>query len=168
MAETIRTIEAVPEEWPDTVTPAWVWQRIESWCNTRWTPREVVWLIQGEGEWTPPLTPAVITTVETYAGTWGVAAAAVTPFGAIALRGDSHRVTAIVGADNPASASVIEAARRLTAYAESAGGENPAHSSYSASVGPIREETRREAHALPQMLQNSGAADLLRPYRKAR
>ena len=32
-----------------------VWQRIESYVAYRWTPRAVTWIVEGCGEWYPPL-----------------------------------------------------------------------------------------------------------------
>lgn len=167
MAETIRTIESAPTLYPDPAIPDWVWERIESWCNTRWTPREVVWLVQDCGDWTPPLAPATITKVESWSGDWAEVHPDTTAFGAIPLAGDSHRVTALVGADNPAPAAVIEAAKRLAVFAEQIA-EQAGITTYSTSIGPINETWRRSQNAMAQAIQQSGAADLLRPYRKAR
>lgn len=201
MAETMRTIEAIPESWP--VIPetaliqvqdsngqpvaigdqSWVWQRIESYCAHRWTPREVTWLVQGDGIWTPPLWPATITKVEHWSSDWAARVVDISPWGGIVLRGDAHRITAIVGADNPAPPAVIKAAARLTNYLmqqidpqdpdlwatsmrwivtpEMKDGETaPGHKT--------QESYTRPADYIAKALQYSGAADLLRPYRRAK
>lgn len=181
MAETVRTIEAMPEGWPEIPgTPpgtnqAAIWQRIEDWCSERWTPRQVTWLVQGDGEWSPPLTPATVVTVESWDRDWQAADLATPAWGGIALRGDSHRVTAIVGADNPPPPAVLEAARRLALYvaeneAEGSFFDMPrSASSFDANLDGVGSKSvRRSAQWLAQAIQNSGAADLLRRYRKAR
>lgn len=192
MAETIRTIEGLPESWPE--VPAgilipikggagdlsWVWQRIEAWCSERWTPREVVWLVQGDGEWLPPLVPVTITKVERWSGAWSEIEPDASAWGGLSLRGDAHRVTAIVGTDNPAPPAVIKAEGRLTNYLMQtydpndpdlwatsmrwivAAGEDPAFGQQT------QESYSRPADYIAKALQYSGAADLLRPYRRAR
>lgn len=167
MAETIRTIEATPAEWPDATTPTWAWQRIESWCSTRWTPREVVWLIDGTGDWSPPLTPFRLALVESWANAWTPSQDRQSPWGHLALTGDMHRITAIVGENNPASPAVLEAARRLMDHV-TAMDRKPGFTSYSVNVGQITESWRRDAAGFALAMQQSGAADLLRPYRRAR
>lgn len=172
MAETVRTLERQPEAWPEG-HPAAVWQRIESYCAHRWTPREVIWLVQGDGDWRPPLAPAVITKVESWEGEWLAVTPDASPFGHIPLRGDSHRVTATVGADNPPPPAVLEAARRLALYvaeneAEGSFFDMPrSATSFDANLDGLSKSFGRPEGWLARALQNSGAADLLRPYRRA-
>ncbi len=78
MATTIKQVEAIPETYPviipfnregfmegDSPPDAdQVWQRIESYIAHRFTPRAVIWTVEGEGDWTPPLTPVTSLTAE--------------------------------------------------------------------------------------------------------
>lgn len=102
MAVTLRQIEA------DTTYPAIttagdiedaIWQRIESYIAHRFTERSVTWLIEGAGDWMPPLTPATIQTVECWeSGQWVQTNADPSPFGGICLpRSGAWRVVASVG-----------------------------------------------------------------------
>lgn len=200
MAETIRTIEAFPEAWPELPanelilaysadTAAWAWQRIEAYCAHRWTPREVIWLVQGDGEWFPPIAPAVITQVESWeGGGWRLTIPEASPFGRLCLWGDAHRVTATVGADNPPPPVVLKAATRLINYlSQQIDRDDPdlwatsmrwvvtppdtiSASDGAASVtrgAQTQESYTRPADYIAKALQYSGAADLLRPYRRA-
>ena len=211
MAETIRTIESAPESWPEVTTDqlilppempidgeaptdtlfargagdlSWAWQRIEAYCAHRWTPREVIWLVQGNGDWSPPLTPTTVTKVETWQrGEWQEVAIEPHPFGRITLNGDAHRITATVGEANPAPAAVVKAASRLVNYLVQ---QIDAHDPdlWATSMSWVRVPEMKEGEAVPdhktnesytrradyiaKALQYSGAADLLRPYRRAR
>src|SRR3546814_1950270 len=68
-ATTIKQTEALPASYPDVtpyphrpvenggvtdaeIDPALVWQRIESYIAYRWSEREVVWIVEGSGDWT--------------------------------------------------------------------------------------------------------------------
>lgn len=100
--ELMREIEDQPESWPELqglyekLAPAeiprvesasgWCWQRVEAYCCDRWTPRSVVWMVQGSGEWQMPLRPAVVETVETWTGDWQAAEIRATPWGGLYLR----------------------------------------------------------------------------------
>ncbi|SDL79965.1 hypothetical protein [Paracoccus chinensis] len=201
MAETIRTIEAVPEAWPELPanelilanaadTAAWAWQRIEAYCAHRWTPREVMWLVQGDGEWFPPIAPAVITKVESWeGGDWRPTVPEASPFGRLCLWGDAHRITATVGADNPPPPLVLKAATRLINYLCQQIDRNdpdlwatsmrwitsPPDEQITVRDGTAtitrgdktQESYTRPADYIAKALQYSGAADLLRPYRRA-
>ena len=78
-ATTIQQTEDAPDEYPDppaglsaaaaALDPAMVWQRIEAYTVWRFSEREVVWVVEGCGEWLPPLHVAVIDT--RLAGTGG-------------------------------------------------------------------------------------------------
>src|SRR3546814_7605122 len=82
-ATTIKQTEALPASYPDVtpyphrpvenggvtdaeIDPALVWQRIESYIAYRWSEREVVWIVEGSGDWTPPVSPATITETEVW------------------------------------------------------------------------------------------------------
>lgn len=205
MAELMREVEGVPESWP--VIPeadlipitditgqpvnsdlAWVWQRIEAYSRERWTPREVVWLVQGGGAWTPPLSPVRIEMMETWAGDWMPGAGKRSPWGSLVLSGDAHRITGIVGENNPVPPVVMKAAARLANYlTQQIDGSDPdlwatkmrwivtppdeaitvGEGTASITRGHKTEESyERAADYIAKALQYSGAADLLRPYRR--
>lgn len=169
MAVTIEQYEGEPDENLSGVKPA-IWQRIEAWCAHRWTPREVVWIVEGPGEWVPPLTPATVTIVEIWSGgEWTEAFPAPSPLGGFMLHGKGpYRITAEVGADNPPPEIVLEAYDRLDAYLAAEAGGVPGASSYSMSVGSdISESIKRRPDHVARAIHNSGAADLLRQYRRA-
>src|SRR3546814_17905353 len=80
-ATTIKQTEALPASYPDVTpythrpvehggvtdeetAPALVWQRIESYIASRWSEREDVWIVEGSGDWTRPLTTETINASE--------------------------------------------------------------------------------------------------------
>ncbi|MEY8838489.1 hypothetical protein AB9K41_05580, partial [Cribrihabitans sp. XS_ASV171] len=81
MAVTLKEVEAIPAAYPAspeglsaaaaTLDAAMIWQRIEAYCRDRWTARQVVWTVEGSGEWEAPLQPATLNTVEVWeSGAW--------------------------------------------------------------------------------------------------
>lgn len=207
MAELMREIEAVPEEWP--AVPAdhliqiadaagqpvegdlgWVWQRVEAYCRERWTPRQVVWLVQGGGDWTPPLSPVRVEMMESWAGDWMPHAGKRSPWGALVLSGKAHRITAIVGESNPAPPVVVKAVARLANYLmQQVDARDPdlwatkmrwivtppdeavtvGEGAASITRGQKTEESyERASDYIAKALQYSGAADLLRSYRRVK
>lgn len=177
MAETIKQTEATPASYPS-VTPRWVveqapedeipdndqlWQRIEAYVSHRWTEREVVWIVQGSGEWVPPLIPATITAVETWRdNAWIATTPNASPLGGYDFAGDGpYRVTASVGSGTP-PAAVQEAFRRLHEYSR---GIVDSFKNEPAMMGDSENGVMSAWAA--RALQLSGAADLLRPYRRA-
>lgn len=135
----------------------------------------------GNGEWFPPIAPAVITKVETWDGEWRPITPEASPFGRLCLWGDAHRITATVGADNPPPPMVLKAATRLVNYlAQSVDRDDP--DLWATSMRWIvdqlkamehggdsrtQESYNRPADYIAKALQYSGAADLLRLYRRA-
>lgn len=172
--ETVTTYPANPDGWPEGVDGAAIWQRIEAYTAYRWTPRQVVWIVEGEGEWVISLTPATILSVEKWeSGAWVQTDPPASPMGGYDFPGDGpYRVTATVGA-GPVPAAVNEAANRLALYSMEIGadgmtGGHTAHTSHSVDIGGnIKEDFDRPANWAAKALINSGAADLLRPYRRA-
>ena len=182
MATTIKQTEAIPAEYPEVVArwmmeedplnpvltfqnfapdPAQLWQRIEAFIAHRWTAREVVWIVEGAGEWCAPLTPATITASEVWEnGGWTSTTLNAGPLG-YDLPGDGpYRITATVGAGTP-PAAVAEAYRRLHEYTRGI------TDSFKTEFvdGPTDDGIAPSWAA--KSLQLSGAADLLRPYRRA-
>lgn len=147
--------------------PDMVWQRIEAWCAWRWSARECVWIVEGPGEWLPPLRPATITLVERWDGAAYVPVnPPVGPLGGLVLPEGMFKITADVGT-GPVPANGAEAFRRLAEYFAATDTEAPGASEYTASVGPLSERYRRSPAHMAKALQNSGAADMLRKYRRA-
>lgn len=180
MATTIKQDEAAPDSYPvvavDLSAAAWaldeeiVWERIESWVAWRWTARGVTWIAEGPGEWAPPLAPATIATTEvwTTAGAWEAAELTAAPLGGYVLPGAGpYRFSATVGGgEPPLPFAVEEAVRRLAEYMAADAG-TPGATREQTSAGPITLGHSRSASWLAEAMQNSGAGDLLRPYRRA-
>ncbi|WBU53334.1 hypothetical protein [Paracoccus sp. SCSIO 75233] len=195
MMELMREIEEQPESWPEITDGLlipdmphsraeydaglpWVWQRIEAYCCDRWTPRSVVWMVQGSGEWQMPLRPAVVVSVHGWTGSdWSEADYKVTPWGGLYLNHDANRITATVGADNAPPPAVTKAVTRLANYLSQQVNRNDPDL-WATSMNWTRvadedgEQTNegytRKADYIAKALQYSGAADLLRPYRRVK
>ena len=102
-ATTLQQTEAAPESYPEDpylnmsdeagayLVPAW--QRIEAWICWRYSSRDVTWIVEGPGDWLPPLRPAQIDTVEEWQGAaWEEVTLDPSPLGGfILLAAQSHR-----------------------------------------------------------------------------
>ncbi len=179
MVELLAQSEAIPAAYPDVPTgltapaaaldPAAIWARIEAYTAHRFTPRAVAWTIQGNAgvEWTPPLVPLGSHSAERW---WDAQWTAVDllpgPLGLCLPSNGTYRITGQVGA-GPVPAPVSEAFRRLAEYLADTD-DRAGASSYSVGMGgEIQEEYARNPAWVARAMQNSGAADLLRPYRRA-
>lgn len=171
MATTIKQIESEPESYPILMPPIALndvaWQRIEGYIAHRFAARAVAWIVEGPGEWVPPLTPATIATAEVWrAGAWEDITPDESPLGGYWLIGHGpYRFTGSVGGGEIPDC-VLEAVRRLAAYIGCDPGE-PGARSHSVTVKDLSEVTMRAPSWMAQAMQNSGAADLLRRYRRA-
>lgn len=178
MAELLKQVEAAPESYPGApagmsqaaalLDPDAIWQRIEAYTAHRWTPRTVVWTVEGPGEWSPPLTPATVSTAEVWDGSAWIAAAPDASWSGgydLILEGP-YRITASVGG-GAVPAAVNEAFRRLAEYLAEATDTPAGASSYAYQLGDQQETIQRNPAHVAKAMQNSGAADLLRPYRRA-
>lgn len=177
MTDLLQEAEATPASYPATPsglsTPAaaldaeMIWERIEAYTRTRYTAREVVWTVEGgEGEnWTPPLSPVTSRVAHFWGDQWEGLTLADGPVGICLPFDGVYRITAQVGAGDP-PALVSEAFRRLAEYMAD-DTDRAGVSSYSVNMGgAIQESYQRSAAHAARALQNSGAADLLRPYRR--
>jgi hypothetical protein len=134
----------------------------------------VVWTIEGPGDWEPPLTPATVSAVEVWSGeVWSEVFPAPSPLGGFVLAAcGPYRVTATVGTGT-APAAVDEAFRRLAEYSLEIAdyglftGRAGATSNDADIGGELKQSFNRPATWAARALINSGAADLLRPYRRA-
>lgn len=178
MATTIKEVEAIPASYPATpsglsagaaaLDADMIWQRIESHIAYRWTARSVIWTVSECGEWEPPLTPATVATVEVWLddAIWIVVTPVASPLGGYDLPSDGpYKITATVGSGTVPSA-VNEAFKRLAEYMANDPGRAGATSEQT-NVGPITIQHQRAATWMAKAMQNSGAADLLRSYRRA-
>lgn len=180
MAATVKQDEAVPGSYPATpsglstgaaaVPAAVIWQRIEAYVSTRWTARQVIWIAEGPGDWALPLAPPIaVTAFEEWTGSaWTAFSPDLSPYG-YALAGEGpYRFTATVGGGT-VPAAVNEAYRRLAEYFAGSIGDPvlPGQTSFEETIGPLSERGSRPSSWLANAMINSGAADLLRPYRRA-
>ena len=177
MAETIRQDEQLPASYPDAPTLStaaaaldadFIWQRLEAYQAHRWSERAVTWIVEGCGEWRPPLTPVAITGVDVWRSeAWEPVTLSPAPAGGYALPGGTYRFTGTAGDDDAdVPAAVIEAFRRLAEYMAGKAGK-PGARSERIGAGSISLSHTRSPSWMAEAMQNSGAGDLLRPYRRA-
>lgn len=168
------TVEGLSDEAADLDTDA-IWQRIETYTAYRFVERDVVWTIEGveDEAVTLPLTPVVSQSVEKWeGGAWVAVTLPDGPLGHVLPSDGVFRVTAQVGAE-PVPPAVSEAFRRLAEYSVDMGKDSmltghPSHTDHTAEIGSsVRESYSRYATWAARAIQLSGAADLLRPYRRA-
>jgi hypothetical protein len=171
MAITVEQVEALPEAYPvlDPAVPDAIWARLENYISHRFTARDVTWIVEGPGEWVAPLSPAAITTVEVWsdgAKSWETTTIDASPLGGFCLPciGPYRFVGTVGGGDVPAV--VAEAAQRLASYMATKI-TAPGATSERVRAGSVEIERSRAASWMGQAMQNSGAADLLRSYRRA-
>lgn len=177
MAVTLKQIEGEPVNRPvvavaTSLDMSLLWARIESYIAHRWGQRSVYWVVEGPGEWIPPLSPATISTVEVWssADVWEVANLSPSPLGGCWLPCTGpYRFTGTAGEDGvPVPAAVAEAFQRLADYMAGEPSRHAGSSSETVRIGEaLSVEYRRDPAWLAMALQNSGAADLLRNYRRA-
>jgi hypothetical protein len=177
MASTIKEVEALPDAYPDAPVALSaaasaldleaIWQRIEAYCRFRWAAREVVWTVEGDGEWSAPLLPTEITVVEHWQDeTWIASLPIKSPVDGLIFHTPGHyRITATVGPETVPRA-VVEAFRRLAEYYVDSPDRSGA-SSYSVNLGgAIEESYQRSSAYIARAMDLSGASDLLRPYKR--
>lgn len=175
-AVTTKQTEAMPASYPaitglSTAAAAIkdaVWQRVEAYIAYRWTARTITWVVEGCGEWVPPLQPATISTKEIWIGeAWESVTLAASPLGGYDLPSfGPYRMSGTVGSGTPPT-NVIEAVKRLAEYMV-AEHLHPGARRWRENVDGVYEaEIERSPEWLARAMQASGAADLLRPYRRA-
>lgn len=170
MTEIRKISEATPSAYPAVsgVTGealAVAWQRVEAWIAHRFAARSVTIEAEGPGPLRWPLTPVVVVlSVEAWSEGWQPAEPPEGPEGLVLGTG-RHRIVATIGA-GPVPAAVVEAMRRLAEYNATVD-PLPGASSYAVNVGQVSENWRRSATWRARALEMSGAADLLRPFRRA-
>ena len=167
--------EASPAEYPpvEGVTGdllATCWQRIEHFIARRFGSRAVVWTLTSEGgEWRPPLGP-IIAVTEAFRwcdGDWQPYTITRGPFGLLLPPGHVQ-IDASVGTVSLQLPSSVESdVQRLAAYLESESAVPAGARSYRANVGQLSESISADPAHMAKAIHNSGAADLLRKYRRA-
>ena len=180
MAVTIKQTETTPEAWPESpaglstaaaaLDAGFLWQRLESYVAHRTTERDVSWIVEGCGEWVPPLSPATITNVEVWqSDAWQAVTLRPSPLGGYVLPGNGpYRFTGVAGDDDAdVPADIVEAFRRLAEYAATEVQHAGARSFSEAVPDVFTGSVERSPAWMAQALINSGAADLLRRYRRA-
>ncbi len=169
--------EELPDSYP---VPSWpirpaipdqVWQRIESYIALRFTERTVVWIVEGCGEFRAPLKPATMTTIEIWddvAKAWSdiTANAEVSPRGYWLPGRGPYRFTATVGDDEDPPAAICRAAQLLAAYMAADPGTPGVTRERDEAMGLGLTDVWRSQGWMAKAMQNSGAGDLLRPYRR--
>lgn len=179
-ATTTRVTEGEVYQWPEVegVSAEAVpflpiaWARIESYIAHRWPERAVTFTVEGPGTWAPPLRPVAIETVETWDGEgWQETTLPPSPYGGFVLPDcGPFRFTGSAGDDDAdAPTLVLAAVRRLAEYFAQASGDvsPPGARSSTISVNDVGSLAIERAATWQAMaLQASGAADLLRSFRR--
>jgi hypothetical protein len=178
MIEILAEVESTLEvDWPypggvspeaAAVEPAVIWLRIEQWVAWRWSPRQVAWTLKGPGCWSPRLAPFSLEQAERWDGTgWASTELDPAPIG-YELGEGTFRVSGIAGDDADLPEEAIESYRRLAEYWASPRDHRPGSSSETINIGGDLSQTiDRPPGWLAKAMSNSGAADLLRRFRRA-
>lgn len=181
MIEVTHETEGVPASWPakpsglstaaDEYPAAFIWHQLERRIAWRWAERTVEWIIEGgPAAFDPPLRPATFTATEVWNGEeWEAVTLAPTPRGGVFLSSAAaYRITATVGDTDPPPELMMQAYVRLAEYLGEVENEPaPAGAqSHSIDLGGVKESTRFDPWRRARALDMSGAADLLRVYRR--
>jgi hypothetical protein len=183
MATTIKQIESPPDDFPDLprglsdaaarLDSSVLWARIEAYVAHRWTERDVSWIVQGPGEWVAPLTPVTIASVQqwTSANGWEAVTLSPAPLGGFFLPATGPYLFAGIAGDDDVDvpAIVFDAYRRLAEYLAQPApiGARAGVSNSTFTIGNgVTSSWRRDLSWMAKALQDSGAADLLRGFRR--
>lgn len=186
MIEMLDEIEAAPSSYPSApsglgdvpeittgtampLEPAMIWARIEAWVRYRWTARSVTWIVTGPGDFNPPLTPVTATTSsERWDGAaWQTEALDASFMGGWILPGDGpYRIVADVGGGTVPEI-VLQAYRRYHDYVADTPGRR-LHTSKSVAAGSATYNWDKPELRLERAMVKSGAADLLRAFRRVK
>lgn len=178
MATTMEVTEGLPATRPpldptQPVDPRVVWSRIEEWIAYRWGERPVSFFVEGfGGDWRAPLHPFTLVQVEAWdGGGWTEVELPAAPLGWRLGSAQYYRFTGTTGADETPPPEVMEAARRLQVFWASAretgdGSIGLASSQQNVSEGDLTVSWNRPQGWLGRAIHSSGAADLLRKYRR--
>lgn len=176
IATTTKITEAAVDDFPDVtvsteaapfLTAAWA--RVEAYTVFRTTERDVEFIVESEGHstWSAPLRPVEITTVERWTGSaWEAVTLSPSPTGGYVLNHGIYRFQGSAGDDAADPPPLIaEAVRRLGEYMAAKPGK-PGASSESVTAGSVTVSTTRSPSWMAKAIDNSGAGDLLRSFRR--
>lgn len=139
--------------------PEIIWDVMENYVATRWSTAEVQFTVHSpcRNNWRPPYRPFTIEFVDGDA-------AEVNQFGEVTLEPGRHSVTCTIGGQ-PVTAGVETAFSRLFAYYQDVTNRS-GYARYSVNLGGDLSESWSRLKG-NSAIGNSGAAELLRKYRKA-
>lgn len=180
-AATLIIGEGEPTAYPDRPTglssvaaeiaPAVIWGRLESWISTRWSERAVSFTVEGEGCWSSPIGPFALTD----AREWDAASESYVPTTlaksptGFRLEANVYQIEGTAGFTTTPPDRVLEAYRRYAEFCAEAI-RDPKRVGTSAHTldldGAISRSTSQPSSWLTRGLHLSGAADLLRPWRR--
>lgn len=172
--ETVAAYPATPSGLSDAgaaLAPALVWDRLYQWIGWRWGTSAVEWTVKGGGVFAVPLRPATVEAVAYWdkdVEDWIAVPLGKDPMG-ISLPFDATwKVDATCGAGvTQAPAIVDEAYRRLADYLAAAPDDMAGVTSATETVeGVMTQSFHRSSTWRARALEASGAADLLRSYRR--
>ena len=145
-----------------------IWPRIEAWIDQRWTSRSVTWIVEGPGDFDPPLSPINSASTDLWNGSaWESVTLDASFMGGWSLPGDGpYRINADVGGGTVPEV-VNQAYRRLHDYMACTPGR-PTYTQHSTALDIISENWSKPEVMLARAMQNSGAGDLLRVYRRTK
>lgn len=146
------------------------WQRVEGYIGYRWGVRPATFIIDGPGCWVSPLKPFTATTREQWLDdSWVAVTLAPSPLGGYVLdQAGPYRLTGNLGSASAPPQPVIEAVWRLAKYFEAADlmpADERGLARHKLDLGTLSVEREQNPTWIARALQQSGAADLLRPWR---
>ena len=176
MTALLSEVEGEPASWPAVaerfpnrptdddnpdIPAAVTWRRLEAWIAWRWPARSVVWIVEGPGVFAPRLQPFTLAATEVWTdGAWRAVTLEAAPLG-YALEAGQYRLTGTAGDDADPPEAVLEAWKRLHEY-----GLGVARSWWTEAATYRTGETQAPAGWAAKAIHLSGAADLLRPWRR--
>lgn len=146
------------------IPPAVIWGRIYEYIAYRWGKTTISWRVQGCGEFVPRVTPCVVDDIFYWTSTgWNMVTLPDGPMGIDMPADNIWKIDATAGGDVLAVPAKVARAYILLAEYMASAKSIPAGVA-SVTSGALGIRFQRDAAA--RALQNSGAADLLRSYRK--
>lgn len=179
-AETLSQVEDIPSSYSTTpegllsaeaeaLDASALWARLERWIAYRWTARAVVWIVEGPGQWSPSLTPVTLSSAKVWRNdAWETVTPSPSPLGGYLLESGTYQIIGTAGDDGEPPAEIWESFRRLAEYLAAGDDTPPGASRYGVTMGTgLSEQISRDPRWIARALELSGAADLLRPFRRA-
>jgi hypothetical protein len=176
MARTVEIQEGAPASRPAVIVALCgdaaailerAWTRTEGWIAYRWGIRNATFIVEGAGEWTPPLAPFTLATAEIWENdAWAPISLRPSALGGVILDGRGpYRLNGSLGSAAAPPELVIEAVRRLARYFGETAGSRATDGALRSINEPEKLSVELQANWSARALQYSGAADLLRPWR---